>query len=117
MGASSLKKIIGRLNNCGGLHKLWVSRKMHTMFPQVPEASWGEAWYGRIAMTTDHMPRLKEISPEGLAIYGYTGRGIRPDTVFGRAITKYFKIAEYFKTGNRNALPFPLTPKASEHSQ
>ena len=81
---------------------------MHTMFPQVPEESWGEAWYGRIAMTTDHMPRLKEIGPEGLAIYGYNGRGIGPGTVFGRAI------AEYFKTGNRNALPFPLTPKASE---
>ena len=99
---------IGRLNNGGGLHKVWANRKMHTMFPQVPEESWGEAWYGRIAMTSDHMPRLKEIGPEGLAIYGYNGRGIGPGTVFGRAI------AEYFKTGNRNALPFPLTPKASE---
>ena len=99
---------IGRFDGGGNLHKGWASRKMRGMFPQVSEESWSEAWFGRIAMTKDHLPRLKEIGPEGFAIYGYNGRGIGPGTVFGRAI------ADYFKSGDRAALPFPLTPDAHE---
>ena len=48
------------------------------MFPEIPDDDWGEAWYGRIAMTKNHLPRLKEVGPDGIAIYGYNGRGIGP---------------------------------------
>ncbi|MED5573802.1 MAG: FAD-dependent oxidoreductase, partial [Pseudomonadota bacterium] len=43
-----------------------------------------------------------------IAIYGHTGRGMGPGTVFGRAIAKDFE------TGDARALPFPVTPGASE---
>ncbi len=99
---------IGKLDAGGGMHKSWATRRMRLMFPQIPDDDWGEAWYGRIAMTKDHLPRLKEVGPDGIAIYGYNGRGIGPGTVFGRAIAKYFE------TGDASALPFPFTPGASE---
>ena len=99
---------IGKLDAGGGMHKTWATRRLRAMFPQIPDDNWSEAWYGRIAMTKDHLPRLKEVGPNGIAIYGYNGRGIGPGTVFGRAI------AEYFKTGEASALPFPFTPGARE---
>lgn len=99
---------IGKLDAGGGMHKRWATRRMSAMFPQIPDDDWGEAWCGRIAMTKDHLPRLKEVGPNGIAIYGYNGRGIGPGTVFGRAIAKYFE------TGEASALPFPFTPGASE---
>ena len=90
------------------MHKSWATRRMRLMFPQIPDDDWDGAWYGRIAMTKDHLPRLEEVGPNGIAIYGYNGRGIGPGTVFGRAIAKYFE------TGDASALPFPFTPGASE---
>jgi len=99
---------IGKLDAGGGIHKSWATRRMRAMFPQIPDDDWGEAWYGRIAMTKDNLPRLKEVGPNGIAIYGYNGRGIGPGTVFGRAIAKYFE------TGEASALPFPFTPGVSE---
>lgn len=99
---------IGKLDAGGGLHKNWAMRSLQSIYPQISEDAWEEAWYGRIAMTQDHLPRLVEIGPNGLSIYGYNGRGIGPGTVFGRAIAKYFE------TGDATALPFPFTPNPRE---
>lgn len=99
---------IGKLDGGGGLHKDWAVRGLRAIYPQIAEDAWEEAWYGRIAMTQDHLPRLVEVGTNGLAIYGYNGRGIGPGTVFGRAIAKYFE------TGDKSALPFPMTPNPSE---
>jgi glycine/D-amino acid oxidase-like deaminating enzyme len=44
------------------------------------------AWYGRIAMTDDHIPKILSLGPDGYAVFGYSGRGISPGTTFGRAI-------------------------------
>jgi glycine/D-amino acid oxidase-like deaminating enzyme len=99
---------IGKLDSGGGLHKEWAVRGLKAIYPQIAEDAWEEAWYGRIAMTHDHLPRLVEVGINGLAIYGYNGRGIGPGTVFGRAIAKYFE------TGEETALPFPLTPNPNE---
>ena len=99
---------IGKLDSGGGLHKDWAVRGLRNIYPQISEDAWEETWYGRIAMTQDHLPRLIEVGRNGLAIYGYNGRGIGPGTVFGRAVAKYFE------TGEKEALPFPLTPNPSE---
>ena len=99
---------IGKLSSGGGLHKDWAVRGLRAIYPQISEDAWEETWYGRIAMTQDHLPRLVEVGNNGLAIYGYNGRGIGPGTVFGRAVAKYFK------TGEKAALPFPLTTNPSE---
>jgi len=99
---------IGKLDGGGGLHQRWAARSLKTVFPQIAEDTWEQAWYGRIAMTLDHLPRLVEIGPNGLSLYGYNGRGIGPGTVFGRAI------ARYFLSGDAAELPFPFTPKPKE---
>jgi len=59
-----------------------------------------------------HDPRPSATSRRGgkqrIGDYGYNGRGIGPGTVFGRAVAKYFK------TGEKAALPFPVTQNPSE---
>jgi glycine/D-amino acid oxidase-like deaminating enzyme len=64
------------------------------------------AWAGRIAMTGDHLPRIQRIGPQegpqGYAVYGYSGRGIGPGTVFGRAT------ARALMTGKEDGLPVPV---------
>ena len=99
---------IGNLDGVGSVHKSWAQRGLRSVFPQIADDAWEQAWYGRIAMTWDHLPRLVEVGPNGISIYGYNGRGIGPGTVFGRAI------ARYFITGDAAELPFPLTPSPSE---
>lgn len=99
---------IGNLDGVGAIHKSWAQRGLRSVFPQIADDAWEQAWYGRIAMTWDHLPRLVEIGPNGISIYGYNGRGIGPGTVFGRAL------ARYFITGDAAELPFPLTPSPRE---
>ena len=66
------------------------------------------AWEGRIAMTTDHLPKIVRFGARALSLYGYSGRGIGPGTVFGRAA------AEFLLSGDMSRLPLEPT---SEHRE
>lgn len=99
---------VGRLDTGGSVHRDWARRGLRALFPNVPEGEWTHAWYGRIGMTRDHLPRLVAPAPGLLAIYGYNGRGIGPGTAFGRAL------ARHLLSGDPADLPFPLTPTPRE---
>lgn len=68
-----------------GLHRAWANRALARLFPQVAGEAFDYFWSGRIAMTGDKMPKIQRIGPNGLAVYGYSGRGIAPGTVMGTA--------------------------------
>jgi hypothetical protein len=50
-------------------------------------------------MTADHIPKIVALGPRALSIHGYSGRGIAPGTLFGKAA------AAYLTSGDESALP------------
>ncbi len=75
---------IGNLEAPGGrVHEAWARRKITHLFPDLVAPPIEHAWCGRIAMTSDHIPKIREIGPNGYACFGYSGRGIAPGTAFG----------------------------------
>jgi len=46
-------------------------------------------WFGRTAMTTDHIPRFHVLDENMAMVTSYNGRGIGPGTVFGKLLTEY----------------------------
>ena len=75
---------LGRLAGAGArIHARWASRKLASIYPHLAGTSFDHGWDGAIAMTSDHLPKVVAFGPNALSIYGYSGRGIGPGTVFG----------------------------------
>ena len=98
--------ILGGMGSAARTHADWATRKLTQLFPRLRGTMVPHAWAGRIAMTGDHLPRIQRIGPQegpqGYAVYGYSGRGIGPGTVFGRAT------ARALMTGKEDGLPVPV---------
>jgi glycine/D-amino acid oxidase-like deaminating enzyme len=79
--------IIGGIGNGEGpgarVHAAWAARKLAALYPALRGMALTHGWTGRIAMTSDHIPKIVEIGPSAYACFGYSGRGIGPGTVFG----------------------------------
>jgi len=91
---------VGSLDGFGnGTHRAWAHRRLDALYPQLAGCDVEYAWSGRIAMTSDHVPRIVEFGEQAFSVYGYSGRGIGPGTVFGASV------AEYLWSGNPEALP------------
>ncbi len=77
---------LGNLDGFGGaLHRGWATRKLAKLFPQLEGIPFEQEWTGRIGMTGTHLPRIERRGKRGISIFGYSGRGISPGTLFGRA--------------------------------
>ena len=100
--------ILGGMGAGGALHEGWARRKLTRLFPRLYDAPLAHVWSGRIAMTHDHLPRLLRLGPEGLAVFGYSGRGIAPGTVFGTAA------ATALLSGQEDGLPVAAVDNHSE---
>ncbi len=104
------RMIFGALGNLegpgGALHRGWASRKLRKLFPQLDGIAFEQEWTGRIAMTGTHLPRIERRGRTGISIFGYSGRGISPGTLFGRAAAGWA-----LGTGD---LPLPITEPQSE---
>lgn len=95
---------VGRLPDRGsGFHEAWARRIVSRLFPHLGPQRFEYCWYGQIAMTLDHLPRLHRPEEGLIACVGYNGRGIGPGTVMGKAI------AEHLAGGPADALPLPFT--------
>jgi glycine/D-amino acid oxidase-like deaminating enzyme len=91
---------VGRLDGpTGAAHRGWARRKLAALFPDLADQPFEHAWSGRIAMTSDHLPKVVRLGDGALDIYGYSGRGIAPGTVFGTAA------ADWALDGDESALP------------
>jgi len=100
---------IGNLESFGGsIHESWAQRKLPHLFPKLTSVPFQHAWHGRIAMTSDHLPQVSDIGPNAISIHGYSGRGIGPGTVFGKAA------AEWVTSNNPDAFPLPIDPLVKE---
>lgn len=72
----------------------WAERKLAQFFPHLRDAKITHSWSGRISMTADHLPRILRLGPRGYAVFGYSGRGIGPGTLFGRAMAEALSAAD-----------------------
>lgn len=90
----------------GALSRRFARRRLERMFPQLGPVAFEEAWFGQIAMTPDHLPRIHRLAEGLYTPIGYNGRGIAPGTIFGRAM------AELLAGGGEADLPLPVTSMA-----
>lgn len=104
--------IIGAMGDLGhagsGAHRAWTRRKMAELYPQLSDQPLTQGWHGRIAMTSDHIPKITQIGPNALAAHGFSGRGIGPGTVFGR------QMAKSLLRNDPGLLPVPAVAEYSE---
>jgi glycine/D-amino acid oxidase-like deaminating enzyme len=104
--------IVGGMGNSNGagarLHAAWARHKLRSLFPELDDIPFEHHWSGRIAMTSDHVPKIQIFGPNAYSIFGYSGRGIGPGTVFGRAA------AEALLTEDETGLPLPAVEQYSE---
>lgn len=68
-----------------GIHRNWADRALTHLFPQLAGQPFEHFWSGRIGMTADHIPKIQHLGPRAFGVFGYSGRGISPGTVFGGA--------------------------------
>ena len=81
---------VGALRGTGtAIHRNWARRHIRALFPQLGEVELEHEWYGRIGMTSDHLPRLHAPAENMIALAGFNGRGIAPGTVFGRELARH----------------------------
>lgn len=93
---------LGALDHPGSaVHRGWARKKLAALFPALRDEPFDYAWHGRIAMTGDHLPKIVRLPGDGLTIFGYSGRGIAPGTLFGRSA------GQALVTGDTDALPLP----------
>ncbi len=82
-----------------GAHLGWVRRKLAQMFPALAKQPLQQHWHGRIAMTEEYLPKTLAPGPNALITFGYSGRGIGPGTLCGKAM------AAALITSDLSALP------------
>ncbi|MEI9401975.1 FAD-dependent oxidoreductase [Mesorhizobium argentiipisi] len=81
---------VGALRGTGTrIHRNWARRRIRALFPQLGDIEFEHEWYGRIGMTSDHLPRLHAPAENMIAVTGFNGRGIAPGTVFAGEIARY----------------------------
>ncbi len=93
---------MGRLDHiAGNVHSAWLRRKLSKMFPMLRDTPLAHSWFGRIAMTPKHIPKILQFGPNAFAIFGYSGRGIGPGTFFGT------QMGSALVSGDLTHLPVP----------
>lgn len=85
-------------------HWAHVERALVRLFPDLGAVPIERRWFGRIAMTPDHLPHLHEPEPGLIAAVGCQGRGVALMTALGP------RLSDYVLSGDSRVLPFELTP-------
>lgn len=81
-----------------------LERAMLRLYPQLAGVPVEKRWFGRVAMTPDHLPHVHEPEKGLVAVVGCQGRGVGLMTALGE------RLAGYFASGDAKTIPFPLTP-------
>lgn len=81
-----------------------LKRALLRLYPALSGVAIEKRWFGRVAMTPDHLPHIHEPEQGLLAVVGCQGRGVGLMTALGE------RIATYFSSGDARQLPFPVSP-------
>ncbi|MBL8583977.1 MAG: FAD-binding oxidoreductase, partial [Rhizobiaceae bacterium] len=77
---------------------------MRRLYPTLAHVAIERRWFGRVAMTPDHLPHIHEPEPGLLTAAGCQGRGVGLMTALGA------RLADYLAGAGERVLPFPVTP-------
>lgn len=81
-----------------------LEHALKRLYPALSSVPIEKRWYGRVAMTLDHLPHVHEPEAGLLVAAGCQGRGIGLMTGLGP------RLVDYFVTRDAELLPFPPTP-------
>ncbi|RRI05537.1 FAD-binding oxidoreductase [Mesorhizobium tamadayense] len=81
-----------------------LERALLRLYPVLEGITIEKRWFGRVAMTPDHLPHLHEPEKGLLAVAGCQGRGVGLMSALGK------RVANYLASSDARQLPFPLTP-------
>ncbi|TGP22834.1 FAD-binding oxidoreductase [Mesorhizobium sp. M1D.F.Ca.ET.184.01.1.1] len=81
-----------------------LERALTRLYPVLAGIAIDKRWFGRVAITPDHLPHLHEPEKGLLAVVGCQGRGVGLMSALGK------RMANYLANGDVGQLPFPLSP-------
>lgn len=81
-----------------------LERAMLRLYPALAGVPVERRWFGRVAMTPDHLPHIHALGEGLVAVAGCQGRGV------GLMIALGARMAAFLAKGDRDALPLPPTP-------
>ena len=81
-----------------------LQRALLRLYPTLAGVAIERRWFGRVAMTPDHLPHIHEPEPGLVTAVGCQGRGIGLMTALGA------RLAAYVVDGDAAHLPFPVSP-------
>jgi len=81
-----------------------LRRAMLRLYPALSGVAIEQRWFGRVAMTPDHLPHIHEPEQDLVTAVGCQGRGVGLMTALGA------RLARYVTAGDANSLPFPISP-------
>lgn len=81
-----------------------LERALIRLYPALAGIAIERRWFGRVALTPDHLPHLHEPEKGLLAVVGCQGRGVGLMSALGK------RMASYLASGDARQLPFPLSP-------
>ncbi|RWP75260.1 FAD-dependent oxidoreductase [Mesorhizobium sp.] len=81
-----------------------LERALLRLYPALSGVAVEKRWFGRVAMTPDHLPHIHEPEQGLMAVVGCQGRGVGLMTALGE------RIAGYLASGDARQLPFPASP-------
>ena len=81
-----------------------LHRAMLRLYPQLADVQIEKRWFGRVALTPDHLPHIHEPEPGLLIAAGCQGRGVGLMTALGP------HLVDYMDSGDREALPLQISP-------
>ncbi len=86
-----------------GLSHRWARHRIKRVFPELGDVPFESAWHGKIAKTSDHLPKICQLADGLWTAIGYNGRGITTGTLFGKAM------ANLLSGTDPSDLPLPVT--------
>ena len=81
-----------------------LERALLRLYPALSGLAIERRWFGRVAMTPDHLPHIHEPERGLVAVVGCQGRGVGLMTALGE------RLAGYLQSGDARQLPFPVSP-------
>ncbi|MFA5956719.1 NAD(P)/FAD-dependent oxidoreductase [Hyphomicrobium sp.] len=86
--------------------KAWshLEHALKRLYPALADVAIEKRWYGRVAMTLDHLPHVHEPEPGLIIAAGCQGRGVGLMTALGP------RLVDYLASRDAERIPFPITP-------
>ncbi len=86
--------------------KAWahLEHALKRLYPELANAAIERRWYGRVAMTLDHLPHVHEPEHALIIAAGCQGRGVGLMTALGP------RLVDYLASRDAEQIPFPITP-------